>query len=88
MIIAQMSISEQLDGKTIYNNVNLHWGGVDESLVLANEVKDINKTAYELAKHFTLLAKENGHFIEIGYYTKLAWARISSLLDICTQGYN
>jgi hypothetical protein len=38
------------------------------SLVLASEVKDINKRAYELAKHFTLLAKENGHFIEIGYY--------------------
>jgi hypothetical protein len=56
-----------LDGKIIYNT-QLNWGE-DESLVLASEVKDINKRAYELAKHFTLLAKENGHFIEIGYYT-------------------
>jgi hypothetical protein len=55
-----------IDGKIIFATGN--YNEEDNRFVLNNEVKDINKTAYELAKHLTLLAKENGHFIEIRYF--------------------
>jgi hypothetical protein len=54
-----------VDGKIVFNSES--YSGYSEQFIPAYEVSDINKIAYEVIKHLTTCAKNNGHYISTHY---------------------